>query len=242
MAFKTSFAALRFNKFSRDFGGIHQGTADPYVSGYGFIHFSHLPPRLAEFVNQAGNNQFTPNNAAEIGQVLSAACLSLTPVGGTLAKAEFTGLGGIKWGVPTNVDYGNEITIKFLEFNRTPILDIFHGWVRMIRDYRTGASDLVEADSGAGYSKIDYASTIYYWTTAPDGINVEYFACFDGCFPTKDPQDLYSFDVETVGKLEVEIPFHVDYVYHENWVKTKIEAIKGDFTASKETVKTFGSF
>jgi len=55
---------------------------------------------------------------------------------------------------------------KFLEFNRTPILDIMHSWVKLIRDYRTGITDLTDGDDGAGYTKATYAGLMYYWTTA----------------------------------------------------------------------------
>ena len=93
----------------------------------------------------------------------------------------------------------------------------------MIRDYRTGVTELQDGDDGSGYTKATYGALIYYWTTAPDAQSIEYFACYDGCFPAKDPQDLYTSDVETVGKLEVEIEFNVDYAWHEPWVKSKIQ-------------------
>lgn len=235
---KTCFAALGTNKFSRKFGGTTYGVADPYISGYGFIHFSVLPPNLATYVKNAGNNDFSN---AEITSILSAACLSVTPPGGTLNKVEFSGLGGVKWAVPTNIDYGNSVSMKFLEFNHTPILDIFHGWVRMIRDYRLGISNLEDSISGATYSNTTYSAVVFYWTTAPDGRTIEYYACYDGLFPNKDPQDLYSFDIENIGKLEVEIEFNVDYMWREPWVYNKCKSLQDAFTANANVVAAYGS-
>ena len=208
MGLNNSFSAVMNNKLSRGFGGSIAGVADPYVSGYHFISFTNLPSALNKYAGGMDN--------AQIGNLLSGACLSVTPPGGTLNKVEFTGLGGIKWSVPGNVDYGNSVSVKFLEFSGTPILNIFHGWVKMIRDYRSGVSNLSEG----AYTKANYSALMYYWTTAPDAKTVEYYACYDGVFPTKDPQDLFASDVETVGRVDPEIEFNVDYIWHEDWVKT----------------------
>jgi hypothetical protein len=213
MALKNSFANVPNNLLSRNFGGTVAGVADPYVTGYHFIWFAKLPPQLAKYSDFSNNSEIT--------NLLAGACLSVTPPGGTLNKVEFTGLGGIKWAVPGNVDYGNSVSVKFLEFNKTPILNIMHGWIKMIRDYRTGTTDLIDGDQGDGYTKSTYAALMYYWTTAPDAKTVEYYACYDGVFPTKDPQDLFTSDVETIGRLDAEIEFNVDYIWHESWVKNQ---------------------
>jgi hypothetical protein len=158
--------------------------------------------------------------------------MSVTPPGGTLNKVEFTGLGGIKWGVPGNIDYGNEVSIKFLEMKGTPILDIMHAWVKLIRDYRMGASnDLLSDIKGGDYSNSTYAAELYYWTTAPDGNEVQYYACYDGVFPNKDPQDLFTSDVESIGRLDIEIGFNVDHIWHEDWVKIKCQDLANAFSS-----------
>jgi hypothetical protein len=238
MAMKYSFAQLNENILTRKFGGTTIGVADPYVTGYHFIWFDKLPGALANYVSQTGNSGIA--SEGEIKNILAASCLSVTPPGGTLNKIEYTGLGGIKWAVPGNVDYGNSVSVKFLEFNKTPILDIFHGWVKMIRDYRTGTTDLIDGDDGAGYTKKTYAGLMYYWTTAPDAQTVEFFACYDGVFPAKDPQDLFQSDVETVGRMDIEIEFNVDYTWRENWVKSKCQTLANTFAAKKDVVKGYG--
>ena len=228
MAIKNSFAKVPNNRLSRNFGGTIAGVADPYLSGYHFIYFAGIPPSLKDYVD-------LPDEQT-IANILAASCLSVTPPGGTLNKVEFTGLGGIKWSVPGNIDYGNSVSVKFLEFNGTPLLNIMHGWVKMIRDYRSGVSNLIDGDQGDGYTKSTYASVMYYWTTAPDAKTVEYYAAYDGVFPTKDPQDLFTSDVETVGRLDVEIEFNCDYVWHEPWVKEKCQILADQVYAIKADV------
>lgn len=233
---KYSFAALMANTFTRKFGGTLVGVADPYLTGYHHIFFEYLPPALSNYTK--GFNASISSDP-EIKAILTSSCLSVTPPGGTLNKVEFTGLGGIKWAVPGNIDYGNSVSVKFLEFNRTPLLDIFSGWFKLIRDYRTGVTDLLDGDQGAGYTKATYAAVMYYWTTAPDGVTVEFFACYDGVFPTKDPSDLYASDVETVGKVEMEIEFNVDYAWREPWVYNKCMMYSSAATAAKKAVQNY---
>ena len=228
MAIKNSFVNATTNRLSRNFGGTVAGVADPYITGYHFISFAKLPASLPTY---AGNI-----TDGEIKNLLAGACLSVTPPGGTLNKIEYTGLGGVKFAVPGNIDYGNSVSVKFLEFNQLPIFNIFHGWVKMIRDYRTGTTNLQETSDGMGYSKSTYAGLMYYWTTAPDAKTVEYYACYDGLFPTKDPQDLFTSDVETIGRLDLEIEFNVDYVWHEDWVKTKCQTYADQIFAIKANV------
>jgi hypothetical protein len=242
MAAKTSFSNVNTNIFSRKFGGTNVGVADPYVTGYHFIYFDKLPSQLVTWLNSYGGLSGSGMDDTTVKNVLAASCLSVTPPGGTLNKVEYTGLGGVKWAVPGNIDYGNTVSVKFFEFSKTPILDIIHGWVKMIRDYRTGASDLEDTTTGAGYTKSTYAALMYYWTTAPDGKTVEYYACYDGVFPAKDPQDLFTSDVETVGRLDVEIEFNVDYAWHESWVYDKCQAFAdGIFASSKTAVEGYGT-
>lgn len=235
---KYAFSRLAENILTRKFGGTSVGVADPYVTGYHFIWFEQLPALLTNYTAQ-GVSGLTDIGA--IKNILAASCLSVTPPGGTLNKIEFTGLGGVKWAVPGNIDYGNSVSVKFLEFNKTPILDIIHGWVKLIRDYRTGITDLEDGDEGEGYTKKTYAGLMYYWTTAPDAKTVEYYACYDGVFPTKDPQDLFTSDVETVGRLDVEIEFNVDYTWHEDWVKAKCASLANTFAQVKQTIAGYGT-
>jgi len=213
-----SFAPILANKFTRKWGGSSGDAVDPYVSGYFFTKWSYLPPKLKEAIGVAGGSDQIAS-WSEAADILASSCLSVTIPGGTVNKAEFTGLGGVKWSVPTNVEFDNTITCKFLEFSTLPILAIIHGWVRLIRDYRTGVTHIHSAGTEGDYTKSNYSGTMYYWTTKPDGRTIEYYSCLTGLFPMKDPTDQYGADITTYDKLEIDIDFNVDYTWHETWVK-----------------------
>ena len=230
---KNSFSAIVNNPISRKFGGLSAGAAEPYVSGTFFVEFTNLPDGLWVYAGQ-GSSQL---GQSDIANTLAACCLGVTPPGGTLNSIEFTGLGGVKWTVPGNIDYGTSVSVKFLEMKGTPILDIFHGWIKMIRDYRSGISTILQDDeTGSSYSKKTYAATMYYWTTDPSGAQVDYYACYDGIYPTKDPQDLYSGDVETIGRLDIEQEFKLDYAWHEPWVKEHCQKTNNLYIAKKSAI------
>jgi len=230
-----SFKATQDNRFDRNFGGTDKGTADPYVSGYHFIFFKKLPPEL-ETIIKHDINDLGIQNIPQIQRILSASCLSVTPPGGTLNSTEFTGLGGTKWGAPTNFDYGNSLTIRFLEFSRLPILHIFSSWFRLIREYRSGTSPL-GTTATSQYTKQAYASTILYWTTKPDGKTVEFSACYTGCYPTKDPMDSYPGDLTAVDKLEIDMEFRLDRIWKEPWVRAECQTWADTFKSENDSYR-----
>ncbi len=229
MTMKNSFSALGENIFSRKFGGTSIGIAEPYISGTFFLWADKLPTALATYV---GKGKSGLNETNDIQKVLCAACTGVTTPGGTLNNIEFAGLGGNKWGVPGNVDYGTSFSAKFYEFSGLPIFDIMHGWVKMIRDYRTGVSNLRSREDRSGYNKDKYSGLFYYFTTTPDASQVEYCACYDGVYPMKDPSDLYSGDIENISRLDVEIEFHCDYIWKEDWVYNKCQRICNTYIAN----------
>jgi hypothetical protein len=236
MGITYSFAALQNNIVTRKFGGTISGVANPYLSGTFFVWFENIPTALLKYTSQGRSGI---SDTGTIQNILAASCLSVTPPGGTLNSVEFTGLGGIKWTMPTSIDVPSSVSAKFLEFENTPQLDIWHGWIKMIRDYRLGISDVLnDQGDGSGFTKKTFAATMYYWTTSPDGATVQQYACFDGCYPTKDPQDLYSGDVENVGKLEVEQEFKFDYAWHEPWVLDKCQTYARKFMGAKSAITT----
>lgn len=120
--------------------------------------------------------------------------------------------------------------------NKTPILDIHHGWIKMIRDYRTGLANVFENDDGSGYTKKTYSGLLYYFTTDPACSKIETAYCFDGVFPLKDPADLFTQDVENVSKLEIEIEYSIDTMWHEPWVYSKCQTFVEDLYAPARTV------
>jgi hypothetical protein len=209
------------NNFSRRWGGTRVKTVDPYITGYHFINFVYLPSTLEANVTGSFKN-LGGLNAGAIKNVLASACLSVTIPGATVNKAEFNGLGNIKFAVPSNVDWDNTVTIRFLESSGLPILGIMHGWVRMIRDYRAGVSALSEQGQ---YTKSNYAATMYYWTTEPNGKQVEYHSCMTGMYPLKDPTDQFGHDITAYDKLEIDIDWNVDYLWHEAWTESDCQSL-----------------
>ncbi len=237
MGLKNSFSGLATNKLSRRFGST-LGGAEPYTTGYHGIWFDKIPKDLPTYVEKEACGKLEVN---EIQTILSACCTGVTPPGGTLNTVEMPALGGNKWGVPGNVDYGTTVAVKFFEMNKLPIISIMHAWVKMIRDYRTGVSNIQDG-SADNYSKKSYSALLYYWTTSVDGKTVQYYAAYDGVYPHKDPQDLLASDIETIGRLDVEIEFHLDYPWHEPWVKEKCQNFSDSFTAeSISTIEKYGN-
>ncbi len=222
---QNSFATLtstNFNAFSRKWG-TETSTVDPYITGYHFIWFSYLPPALYDVAQVLRPGLFGQSSTGDIEKTLASLCLSVTIPGRTVNKVEMQGLGGIRWGAVGNVDEDTNLSIRFLELSDTPVHAIFHSWVRMLRDNRSGVSLLKGGGGNANYTKSKYAGTMYYWTTKPNGYEVEFAACYAGMFPLKDPSDVFGHDVAANDKLEIDIDFSTDYAYQQTWVRERVD-------------------
>jgi hypothetical protein len=227
MADNTSYKSLTQNLFSRRFGGTLKGTADPLISGYFYVQFENLPAQLTSQTPGLDSNT--------INKLLTAGAQSITLPGATLNKTTFDALGGLKWHVPTNIDIGDSLSIKFVEMSGMPFFRIFHGWFNMIRDYRTGVSSL----QGASYTKSGYASNVIYAMVKPDGVTVEFAAYMTGVFPTKDPYDIFGGDITSVDKIELEQEFSVDYIWvMDDWVVQKAQSLANSMTQYMNTIKS----
>jgi len=237
---KSSFAPMTLpdNTFSRKWGGTKGNTIDPYITGYHFIKFAYLPTTLSANV-AISDGTLSDLQAGTIKNILASACLSVTIPGATVNKAEFNGLGNVRFAVPSNVDWDNTLSMRFLESSGLPILGIMHGWVRMIRDYRTGVSRLAAAGE---YTKSNYASTLYYWTTEPNGKNVEYHSCMTGVYPMKDPTDQFGHDITAYDKLEIDIDWNVDYLWHETWTKTDCQDFADKYHSAAQDGGTISNY
>lgn len=223
-----SFGGFIGNKFTRKWG-TKQGTdVNPYISGYFFVAFSDLPSSLTAIMPKVGNGLSLSDN--EIKSVLASSCLSVTMPSRTIATTDFNGLGGIRWTAPTGIDQSNDISMRFLEAKDTPIRNIFGAWTALIRNHVTGTA--VEQKADPGYLKKNYTGTMYYWTTSPNGEEVQFAACATGLYPTKDPIDLFGHDVTTNDKMEVDMDFRADYVFTEKWVYDKVTNLFSTYTSS----------
>jgi len=201
----SGYKALSGNLFSRKFGGTTKGVADPFISGYFFGTFESLPTAVASSV---------PGISAV--NLIQAGLTSVTLPTANLNKTTLDGLGGNKWHVPAGIDIGDTCSLKFVEMSGLPYFQLFHTWFNLIRDIRTGVSQL------SSYSKEAYAANFIYAATTPNGSTIE-FACYmTGMFPTKDPFDIYGGDITAIDKVDYEQEFSVDYVWvNDKWVKDK---------------------
>lgn len=213
------------NSFSHILGGSNQFTrrwgansgdagVDPLITGYHFIHFAYFP----DFTSLLPTN--ISMNIGQIKYALHSVCSAVTLPGATVNKAEFTGLGGVKFFYPTNVDWDNTVTLRFTEMSGAPIHNIIHAWVKQIGDYRSGINM-----SATKTAKANFTASMYYWTTRPDGESVEFASLITGMFPTKDPTDQFGFDVNTYDKLELDIDFSCDVVWQESWVYDQCQTL-----------------
>lgn len=212
------------DKYMRFFGGsAKENPIDPYITGYHYIFFE-LPTELrTSILNQIrednpedSKGQFG-STGAEIEQILNIHNLSLTPPTTTLNKTTMTGVGGTKWHVPTNLDISDTFTVRYNEYSGLPIYSIHRYWVNAIRNQFLGIGNITGAgdDKGLTYQP-DYKANVIYATVRPDMQTVEFAALYTGVFPTKIPQDSFASDLATSDKIEVDIDYHVDFMYDNN--------------------------
>jgi hypothetical protein len=202
------------NRFSRRWG-TKVNVVEPYITGYHFVKWTYLPDMLVKNVDHVKQPTDGLGKIDAIQDVFNSTTIAVTIPGATMNRAQFNGLGNIKWSAPTNAEWDDTVTIKFIEMSGLPIFHCIHGWFRMIRDYRAGVSTI---DGNPGdYNKKNYAGTMYYWTTEPNGLHVDYHCCITGMYPLKDPTDSFGHDLSANDKLELDIDFSMDYLWHENW-------------------------
>lgn len=222
-------AATQDNTFTRRWGSL-KTTIDPYITGYAFVHFAYLPEYLGKVISStSGGQALTDISTTSIKNLLASTCLSVNIPGASLSKAEFNGLGNVRWAVPSGVDWDNNCSMRFIESSGLPIHGIFHGWIRMIRDYSTGVSILSGESGTQQYTKSNYSAVAYYWTTEPNGLNVEYHSCLTGLFPMRDPTDQFSHDITSNDRLEIDMDFNVDYLWHEDWTYNYCKTKASDY-------------
>jgi len=239
MGVPNSFGAITKGSgaFSRRWASTHGGNAvDPYITGYFFINFSYLP-NLLSYVNQSNSGASPYSTLSDIKNAMHSSCTSVTLPGGTVNKTDFNGLGNIKFSSVTNVEYDNTATLRFTEWSGAPIYKIIHGWVKMIRDYRSGVSPL----QTGGVTKADWAASMYYWTTKPDGKSVDTAFALTGMFPLRDPIDMFGHDLTAIDKLELDIDFNVDVLWEESWVYNKCEELASQYAQNYGNINSITS-
>jgi hypothetical protein len=223
------------NRFTRRWTSTNN-VAEPLITGYFFIRFD----QAANF-NLGTNTEYSANWS----KILESSLISFTIPGATVNRAEFQGLGGIRWSYPTTVDWDNTISMRFNEWAGAPVCKVFHTWVKMIKDYRTGLQNRGREDGTfeTETGKTELTTSAWYWTSTPDAQNVDFYSFSTGMFPLKDPTDSFSYDIATVDKMEVDIDWNVDVVYQEASVKQACAALLASYRSegsSNATVTTQG--
>lgn len=211
------------NLFNKRFSlGLNQ--EDAYVNGYFGIRFDFNQATMeainASYKVNAGPTQeapkavWTPDNASKM---LSSLCEGVTALpGGTMNTAIMTGMGGPKWGAPSNVDFGDEMTIRFRELSGMPIRTFITSWTNVVRNTNTGASQLrtegMTSPSG-GYTKKNFSAGLLYWTMKPNARDVEMAFYLTGLWSTSDLRSQIATDLTTVDGQAFDVNFHVDALY-----------------------------
>lgn len=216
----------------RNFGGSYANiVAEPYVSGYAYTKWT-VPSTITNNGSLGGtfgfdgstsnvsNDNANSNALANITNILSATCISVTPPDGRIETVEFNAIGGAKYYAPGSIEPGTELSCRFTEFSGLPVHGILHRWVEMIRHNRAGTTKL----EGSDYAKNNYSGTVLYWTTKPDGKTVEYAAAYSGVFPKSSMLESFSGDITSVEKVELEVSFQIDFIYTEDWVYEAAQA------------------
>lgn len=190
----------------RNFGG-NIASQEPFITGYFFTKW-YLPTNIQPMLTQMDPEAFPSSSAISVQQsVLQATCQSITQPGRTLNKTTFNGIGGLKWSVPTMLDYSDTVSASFVEYSGTPLTKIFQAWVNTIRNGTYGTSPSQDATS-----KASYAGQLLVYITDPTGLNIERQTLYTGLFPGKTLEDSYSQDITNVDKLTFDMDFSIDKI------------------------------
>lgn len=227
-----SFYSEDGNHLNRRFAGNFK--ADPYVSGFFYVFF--VAPGIAENLTYPGGEKITKS---DMSNILSCTCIGVTPPSGTINKATFVGMGNVKYSVPSNIEYGDTVTLKFTEMSGLPVFKCISAWTNWMRrnilgvslsiqDGETGKTTLKTGTESSTYSVGNYSGDIYYCTTKPDGRTIEYCAAYLDVFPQKDPHDAFGSDVSSSDKVDIDVEFNFNMMYfNESWIvetcKNKID-------------------
>jgi len=205
------------NLFNRRFN-LGLNYEDAYVSGYFGVKFNFSSSVASDILASVQKTAAIENtfNAQNFGSMLSSLCEGVTTLpGGTLNKAEIVAMGGAKWGAPTSVDFGDQVTLKFRELSGMPVRRLITGWTNLVRHTNTGASMLrTSGGSSNEYTKKNFSADLLYWTMKPNARDVEFAMNLAGVYSMSDLSSQIATDVSTVDGQTFDVNFHVDAI---NW-------------------------
>lgn len=224
------------NLFNKHYAHVIS-SADAYVSGFFYVWFS-LPPifndaSLLHDVKQEDTEVISAGRE-EINRILVSTCTAVPTVPAlALNKTQTIGMNNMKAGHVTNLDLGDTVSLRFAEIMDLPIWKILRYWCSVIRDYETGVSRLGEGN----YTKDNFSACLLYWTTAPNGIDIQKIDHFSGVYPQKDSRDLFTSDYTTSEKMDVDVEFNVDRIRcDKDWMITKAKNLQSIIDAERQNI------
>jgi hypothetical protein len=144
---------------------------------------------------------------------------------------------GYQMVVPTNPVksmVGGSFQIEYLELEDGDITWLHKVWLDYIYAVKRGL--VRPKDYNLDANVIDYASSMYYFVVAPDGMTLRYWAKYTGVIPTAVPYSAYSTSVnESTDIVKLTIPY--EYSYKEDMDM----AILADFARVSGSVQGVGS-
>jgi hypothetical protein len=215
------------NLFNRRFNlGLNQ--EDAYVSGYFGVKFL-FSSQVAKAIKEAAdltahiNKTWDENTLSKMFSSLTEAVTALP--GGTLNVAEIVGQGGVKWGAPTSIDFGDTVTLRMRELSNMPVRKAVTGWTNLVRHTNTGASPLRnEGGINGDYTKSNFSADLLYWTLKPNARDVEFACIMKGVYTTTDLSSQIGTNLTTVDGLAFDVNLHVDTLYWDSVVKAQAQA------------------
>lgn len=156
------------------------------------------------------------------GNMLSGLVEAVSGVpGGTLNFVDVVAMGGTKWGIPSNFDFGDQITLRFRELSGMPVKNMITSWVNLIRHSNSGVSMLPNGE----YTKSNWTADLTYFILRPNGLSVEAGIVFEGIYPMSDLSSQIATDITAVDGLTYDVNFHVDAMYWDSNTTAKAQSI-----------------
>lgn len=184
--------------------------SDIYISGFFYIIWTRVPDFMKEGTELLG----------DFRSMSTVMCTGVNIPNVTLNATEVvTGFAGTnKLSIPTTIDMDTSLSISYNELSGTPITKFHQRWISGIRDYASGVSDIPNYSIRNYTGELLYITTkpVHYKTqgslgqemgTAPNERMVETAHLFCNVFPTTDNQSLFSANIESSDRLNIEMQY-----------------------------------
>jgi len=205
---------------------------DAFVTGYFFVWWK-VPDKVAPVYTKLfapEKYNLVASNPDDMSAMLSALTIAVPTIPDTMINQNsMSGMGGVKWGVATNIDHPTNVGFKFRELAGLPVCKTIASWFSLIRDPNSGISLL----QGEEYTKKNWSGEALLSYVKPDGVTVEMATRFEGIYPLKYPSDLFTSDVTAVNPLEADIDFHVDSIWSDPQALAEAKNIINRFRQAK---------